>query len=252
MSHEHIPFDMLSEMHDHLLAPGEEERVRAHLKSCAQCRREFEDTGRMISMVAALHRSRPRDEHALVHAAMTRIRRKQRLQGLRRYVPTAAAAAVIILALSVDHISMKQEKAPQEMLALRQPRESARFEFPRFEVREISGRGDSRRTLTMLKRNNARIITVTDSTIEGEMPAHGFEEIAREIRSQKAYGPPVASREMPAQKPAASKSMAGDKAEEKKKDALADESRAEAPAAEAEESKPRGTMVRFRINLQSQ
>jgi hypothetical protein len=243
MIHEHIPFDILSELHDHLLAPGEEERVRMHLKSCAQCRREFEEIGRMISMVAALHRSRPRDEHVLVRAAMARIRRKQRVYGFRRFVPTAAAAAVIILALSVDHISMKQDKAPQEMVAMRQSRESSRYEFPRFEVREISGRGDSTRTLSMLKRNNARIITVTDSMIEGEMPAHGFEEIAREI-----HNPPVATRSKPAQKA----DLAMDKAEEKKKEVRADESRAEAPAPEAEAAKPKGTMVRFKINLQSQ
>lgn len=243
MNREHIPFDVLSEMHDRLLPHGEEERVRAHLRVCAECRREFEGIGRMITMVSSLHRLHPAGERDLLRASMRRVRRRQRMYALKRFIPTSAVAAVIILALSVDHISMKQEQAPRE-LAVRQPREAARPDFPRFEVRELSGAYDSMRTLSMLKRNNARIITVSDSTIEGEMPANGFEEVAREIHRTRYYGGPPAAMSRSAKMKAER-----EVADEKKKDKAMEESRADAPAAEVE--KPRGTMVRFRINIQS-
>ncbi|TAL37087.1 MAG: zf-HC2 domain-containing protein [Spirochaetes bacterium] len=244
MNKEHIPFDVLSEMHDHLLTHGEEERVRAHLRVCAECRGEFEGIGRMIAMVSSLYRLHPVGERDLLRASMRRVRRRQRMYALKRFIPTSAVAAVIILALSVDHISMKQEQAPRD-LAIRQPREGARQDFPRFEVRELSGAYDSMRTLSMLKRNNARIITVSDSAIEGEMPANGFEEVAREIHRTRYYGGPSVSMSRSAKMGAGKEA-----ADEKRKDKAMEESKMDAPAPEVE--KPKGTMVRFRINIQSQ
>ncbi len=84
---------LLSPYLDHVLEPGEADRLEAHLAGCDACRRQLEGLRQTVALVKALPHER------MPHPVSIPVRRPQ-AWGRNAFLPLAGAAAAVLLALA--------------------------------------------------------------------------------------------------------------------------------------------------------
>ncbi|MCX7679896.1 MAG: hypothetical protein N2316_11865 [Spirochaetes bacterium] len=123
MNSEHISFEVLSRYHDGDFFPSSTKlSIEAHLKECAQCKRELEKIEKMRMILASLCVYEVSSSRSLSNKIMARIvnhyksneQRKQHRK--KRYVllPAAAAVAVVFIGIVFVRVEMRNDFSAQK------------------------------------------------------------------------------------------------------------------------------------------
>jgi len=187
MTDGHVPFTLLSDFHDERISEHGKEYVREHLSRCEQCRREYRKLEQMLRMLSLVDRAEIRSVETFTASTMDRIRRNAGNRGRSRFlyrVLPSAAAAMVLFMLGVNYL-WKDGSMFEKKTAIMGP-SGADYSMVSTgrntpDSRVIDSRVSIRKNMSILRRNRARILLVTDSYIEAESPAYGFEGIRREI-----------------------------------------------------------------------
>jgi len=187
MTDGHVPFTLLSDFHDERISEHRKEYVREHLGRCEQCRREYRKLQDMLRMLSLVEKAEIKSSETFTASTMERIRQNAGNRGRRRVlfqVMPAAAAAVVLFVLGIDYL-WNNGPVYEKKTAIMGPSGadysmvSSGRHAP--DSRVIDSRVSIRKNMSILRRNRARILLVTDSYIEAESPAYGFEDIRRQI-----------------------------------------------------------------------
>lgn len=177
MTREHVRFGLLSDLHDGVMDAARKESVLDHLRDCAACDREYREIGRMLRMVSCLRSMCIHSGHDFARATLSRIivceKKRKRQVYYKRMIPSAVVAMVIFL-VGIDQF--QNSPTGTRPGATRVAAGSGSGEI----LREIGSAYDMRRTISILKKNRARVAMVTDSYIEAEASGRSLEDIQRE------------------------------------------------------------------------
>jgi len=184
---EHVPFNRLSEYHDGALVAEEKERIAAHLRQCPECARDLEELGHLVKMIASLKCIGIRCSESFVRDAMSLIRRRKRLFYFKRFLPAAAAAALVLFVIGIDRFQDSPVRREERVAVTSMERDvSAGDEIGAgTEVREISSSLDVRKTISLLQNSGATIVSISDSSIEGEIAEHEFEYLRGQFEANR-------------------------------------------------------------------
>lgn len=174
---EHVPFNRLSEYHDGVLAAEEKELIAAHLSRCPECARDLDELRHLVRMIASLKCIGIRCSESFVRDAMALIRRRRRLFYLRRILPAAAAAALVLFVIGIDRYQdspMRQDERIALSSVEREISTGSDIETG-VDAREITSSYDVRKTISILQNNGASIVSISDSSIDGEISENEFE-----------------------------------------------------------------------------
>ncbi len=177
MTREHITFGLLSDLHDEVLNAARKKMLVEHLNGCPACGREFEQLGRMVRMVSCLRLIGIRSRDEFARATLSRVilcdRKRKRQLYYKRVIPSAVAAMVIFL-VGIDQF--KNGPTGERRSGARIAAGAGSGEVSR----EIGSAYDMRKTMSILRKNCARVTVVTDGYIEAEAPSRFIDDIQRE------------------------------------------------------------------------
>ncbi|HSV95876.1 MAG TPA: zf-HC2 domain-containing protein [Spirochaetota bacterium] len=185
MMKEHITFGMLSDLHDEMMSAARKESVMDHLSGCPACGREFELLGRMVRMVSCLRVIGIRSGNDFARATMSRVllceRKRKKHLYYKRVIPSAVAAMVIFM-VGIDQF--QNGPSGERRGGARIATNAGSGEVSR----EIGSAYDMRRTMSILRKNRARVTMVTDGYIEAEAPSRSVDDIQRECDGSYSTG----------------------------------------------------------------
>jgi hypothetical protein len=184
MKKEHIPFAVLSALRDNLLSPDDARRVTEHLGACSDCRRENDDLSRLLRLVSALNSLQIKSGDAFPAETLRRVKRRLRISLYKKTIPYAATAALLMVAVGLEifrGVSVREEAAKLVNPAASGERALyIRGELPR-DFDGLSSIYDIKETLSILRKNSARVVVVSDSYIKAEAPARSLANLRREF-----------------------------------------------------------------------
>ena len=185
MIREHVRFGLLSDLHDGVMDAVSKESVLDHIRECVECDREYREIGRMLRMVSGLRALCIRSGDDFTRATLSRIliceKKRKRQAYYKRMIPSAVAAMVIFL-VGVDQFRNSPSGTKPEAVRMSSNLGSGD------ESREIASSYDMRRTISILKRNRARVTMVSGACIEAEAPVRFVDDIQRECEGSVSYG----------------------------------------------------------------
>ncbi len=202
MKIEHIEFSVLSDFHDDMLSPEKREAVLAHIRECAACKKEYEDLQTLVRMVSCLKGMGIKNGDEFTRHVICLIETRRTRSYFRKLVPSAAVAALIVFAVGLDYFGGRSQRTETATTMTSAPS----VDLPRPSINgvraihEISSDYGIKKTLSILRSNSARVVMMSDSYIEGEAPARGFNNLCREFEAAQthaSYGmaTPVSMRE---------------------------------------------------------
>jgi len=185
MTREHVRFGLLSDLHDEVMDAARKESVLDHLRDCSTCDREYREIGRMVRMVSCLRSMCIHSGDDFTRATLSRIiiceKKRKRQVYYKRMIPSSVAAMVIFL-VGIDQF--QNSPTGTRPGAVRMAAGSGSGEI----LREIGSAYDMRRTISILKKNRARVTMVTDSYIEAEASSLSIDTIQRECEGSVPAG----------------------------------------------------------------
>jgi hypothetical protein len=185
MTKEHITFGLLSDLHDEVLNAARKDSLMEHLGGCPACGREYEELGRMVRMVSCLRVIGIRSRDDFCRATLSRVilceRKRKRHLYYKRVIPSAVAAMVIFL-VGIDQF--QNGPTGERRSGARIASSASGGEL----AREIGSAYDMRRTMSILRKNRARVTMVTDGYIEAEVPSRFVDGIQRECDGSFSTG----------------------------------------------------------------
>ncbi len=192
MNDEHIPFVLLSDYHDDQISGPQKNRIEDHLSRCEECRKQYRSLTAMVQMVSMIGREEIRSCDAFVNDTMRKVllAYKKRRRNLYLRVVPSAAAAVVILVIGAGFMRTGS-RVEERKIAIMGPspvdRHYAASGFREPNYRTADSYDNMTKTLAVLRRNRARILLISDSYIEGEIAAQGFDDIRRELRHSRLF-----------------------------------------------------------------
>lgn len=194
MKNEHIPFTMLSDLHDNILPDSERAELESHLKECPHCLKEYQDLNKLINMVSYLRFMKIKSGDEFVHSTLYLIRRRRKLYYYKRIIPTAAAA-VIFFIVGVGYfnsVPVYENGNKAFNYHTNAPAHTAGAGHFFRDLKEISSLYDIKNTLSILRKNSAHVVLVSDSYIEGDVPVYVFDNMSKEFdtssRQNSSFG----------------------------------------------------------------
>ncbi len=190
MKKEHIPFNTLSDLCDDVLSPAEKEEALRHVELCPGCARDYEDLGKLIRMVSCLQLFGIQGGDEFTRRTLDLIKRRKKIFYYKRFIPYAAVAAMMIFVIGIDQLREGKVGNEGEM-AMSGITGNERLVKSSGEsgddISEISSSYDIRRTLSILRNNSARIVTISDAYIEGEAPVFRIDSLRREFEGAQFH-----------------------------------------------------------------
>lgn len=171
MTGNHVPFEMMSDLLDGLVAENEErDLMHAHIRSCPICSLEYgrlEKTVRLCRL-AGKAPDAPADFSV---RTLERIKRKGRTGNYLRSLPAIAASLLIIVGFGLFGTGTRDVVFIGDGATR-------------------GSRHESERVLDIIRKHNASISQVTGEYVEGTVPAASFEDMRRGLGQRRvAYMP---------------------------------------------------------------
>jgi hypothetical protein len=170
MTDRHIPFDRLSDLHDgEIEISDDKEVIIGHLGECFQCRTEMDRLHNTIMRCVAFRETIVCMD-GFHQRTMKVIRWRRRRHSFMKAMPAVAASIAI-----VGGVTLFNSGVPGQEGSVRQ--KSTAY--------VSSAVTDTEKIVDILGGNNARILTVSDYFIEGEIEAGQFNKLRRDLGFRK-------------------------------------------------------------------
>ncbi len=105
MIREHVPFRKLSAYLDGILSAEEKAEITQHLDFCEECKKQYDDLKKMISMVSCLKEMDIKDGSEFASMTIERARSSSRKRNFRKAANVSAVAASIAVVIGIIFLS---------------------------------------------------------------------------------------------------------------------------------------------------
>ncbi|MCP4133306.1 MAG: hypothetical protein GY754_20220 [bacterium] len=161
MKNEHIPFDMLSDLYDGLIATEEEkETLLDHIDSCPVCRLEYEKLRKTISLMAEL-RKEEFDLRELSTNTIALQKHRARRRAFMKAMPAIAASLLIVFG---GYWMTTRDPGGSNSITITDPRGQM---------------GNTEKIVTIVRDQKGKIVKLTDAYVEGEIELKKFMKLRR-------------------------------------------------------------------------
>lgn len=179
MKENHITFQMMSEFIDgDISEQDKKDEFFSHMNSCKDCSKEFEKLNKMMILFSEAGK-REFTLDTFSSDTMREIKKRALRRKAKSYMPAAAAASVMVL---VGYGLFNPFKTAEISSPVAENKSENRAVISS-EIKSNSNEADD--VLDIVRKNNAKILRVTDNFIEGEVSEKSYSRLKRNLGFRK-------------------------------------------------------------------
>jgi predicted nucleic acid-binding Zn-ribbon protein len=169
MKGEHVPFEKICELYDgEIPDAGEREALMDHIKGCPECSESYNKMQGMMSLLCSCKCGISHMQY-FKSETLIKIKSRKRQKLFFKDLPAMAAAILIFVGIGiVSSVFMSTDETTALSDSRMQP-----------------SMNDSEEVINIIRKNNARIVNVSDIFVEGEVSRASFNRLRRDLGFRK-------------------------------------------------------------------